>query len=217
MFKNDILPEDLCQYITAFSSSEPQMLKEIREKTEQKMHQPHMISGVLQGRLLSFLAKMIQPKRILEIGTYTGYATLCLAEGLAPNGKIVTLDRDDRVAEFYRPFFAQSAFSHQIEAYLVDAMDFLDQKVDEPWDLVFLDANKKKYREYVEKLLPQMRQGGIILADNVLWKNKVLKEIDSKDKMTQSLHDFNIFVKNDERLEAVMLPIRDGLTLIRKI
>ncbi|MGQ2118228.1 O-methyltransferase [Ornithobacterium rhinotracheale] len=217
MFKNDILPEDLCQYITAFSSDEPQMLKEIREKTEQEMHQPHMISGVLQGRLLSFLAKMIQPKRILEIGTYTGYATLCLAEGLAPDGKIVTLDRDERAAAFYRPFFAESAFSHQIEAHLVDAMDFLDQKMDEPWDLVFLDANKKKYREYVEKLLPQMRQGGIILADNVLWKNKVLHEIDSKDKMTQSLHDFNIFVKNDERLEAVMLPIRDGLTLIRKI
>ncbi|XHU20845.1 class I SAM-dependent methyltransferase [Ornithobacterium rhinotracheale] len=143
MFKNDILLEDLCQYITAFSSDEPQMLKEIREKTEQEMHQPHMISGVLQGRLLSFLAKMIQPKRILEIGTYTGYATLCLAEGLAPDGKIVTLDRDERAAAFYRPFFAQSAFSHQIEAHLVDAMDFLDQKVDEPWDLVFLDANKK--------------------------------------------------------------------------
>uniref|UniRef100_UPI0039A6F8D3 O-methyltransferase n=1 Tax=Ornithobacterium rhinotracheale TaxID=28251 RepID=UPI0039A6F8D3 len=217
MFKNDILPEDLCQYITAFSSDEPPMLKEIREKTEQEMHQPHMISGVLQGRLLSFLSKIIRPKRILEIGTYTGYATLCLAEGLPAEGKIVTLDRDARTQEFYRPFFEKSEFSAQIEAHLVDAMDFLAQNFAAPWDLVFLDANKRKYREYVEKLLPQMKSGGIILADNVLWKNKVMHPIDLNDKMTQSLHDFNIFVKNDKRLETVMLPIRDGLTLIRKI
>ena len=217
MFDNDILPKELSNYITAFSSSEPEYLTRVREKTEKEMHQPHMISGVLQGRFLSMISKLLNPKNILEIGTFTGYATLCLAEGLSENGKITTLDRDERVAVFYKPVFEKSIYHDKINALLVDAIEYLKNYQGEKWDLVFLDANKRKYIEYVELLLPQMNSGGLIIADNVLWKNKVLKSIDSKDKMTKSLHDFNIFVKEDKRIEAVMLPIRDGLTMIRKI
>ncbi|MBV7439859.1 O-methyltransferase [Weeksellaceae bacterium TAE3-ERU29] len=217
MFNNDILPQELSDYIAAFSSNEPEYLTYVREKTEKEMHQPHMISGAFQGRFLSMISKLLKPKNILEIGTYTGYATLCLAEGLPENGKITTLDRDERVAEFYKPIFKDSNFSDKINAILVDAIEFLKNYNGEKWDLVFLDANKRKYIEYVELLLPQMESGGLILADNVLWKNKVLNNIDSKDKITKSLHEFNTFVKEDKRIEVVMLPIRDGLTMIRKI
>ena len=217
MFSNDILSQELSDYVSAFSSDEPEYLTYVREKTEKEMHQPHMISGAFQGRFLSLISKLVKPKNILEIGTFTGYATLCLAEGLSENGKITTLDRDERVAGFYKPVFKNSNFSDKINAILVDAIEFLKNYTGEKWDLVFLDANKRKYVEYVELLLPQIESGGLILADNVLWKNKVLNNIDSKDKITKSLHEFNTFVKEDKRIEAVMLPIRDGLTMIRKI
>ena len=217
MFSNDILSQELSDYVSAFSSDEPEYLTYVREKTEKEMHQPHMISGAFQGRFLSLISKLVKPKNILEIGTFTGYATLCLAEGLSENGKITTIDRDERVAEFYKPVFKNSNFSDKINAILVDAIEFLKNYTGEKWDLVFLDANKRKYVEYVELLLPQIESGGLILADNVLWKNKVLNNIDSKDKITKSLHEFNTFVKEDRRIEAVMLPIRDGLTMIRKI
>lgn len=217
MLDNDILPKPLSEYITRWSSPEPEYLKRVRERTEQEMPQAHMISGVLQGRLLSILSSIIRPKNILEIGTFTGYATLCLAEGLPTGGTITTLERNEHVRAFYETVFSQSENKEKIKAYCTDALHFLQNYKGPQWDLVFLDANKRKYIEYTELLLPQMPSGGIILADNVLWKNKVLTEIDDKDKMTKSLHEFNIFIKEDERVEAVILPIRDGLTMIRKI
>lgn len=217
MFNNDILPTALSQYLQNHSEEEPPLLQQIREKTEQEMHQPHMMSGVHQGRFLSLISKLVAPNRIIEIGTFTGYATLCLAEGLTKNGTLITLDRDTRLQAFYQEFFNRSDKSKQIQAITTEALAYLQNYTGETIDLVFLDANKRKYIDYLEAILPHMKKGGLILADNVLWKNKVLKKIDLKDKMTQSLHEFNTFVKQHPKVEAVMLPIRDGITLIRKI
>jgi predicted O-methyltransferase YrrM len=173
-----------------------------------------MLSGTLQGRFLSMLSKLIAPKRVLEIGTYTGYATLCLAEGLVNGGEIDTIDKNEELMDFQRKYFDRSGFGTQIHQHLGNAIDLIPN-LKHDYDLVFLDADKTNYLNYFELVLPKTRSGGLILSDNVLWSGKVTQKADPKDKDTQVLQKFNKLIASDPRVESVILPLRDGLTLSR--
>lgn len=211
----DILSAELEKYLDRHRTSEIDLLKKLEKETFQKTTQPQMLSGGFQGRLLSLISKMIQPKTILEIGTFTGYATLCLAEGLPKEGKIITIDRNEELMYLPKKYFAESKFAEQIETKIGNALDVLDE-LEENFDLVFIDADKSNYINYYEKVLGKMNSGGIILADNVLWYGKVLEEPKPNDKDTLILKEFNELVAEDVRVETIILPIRDGISLIRK-
>ncbi len=211
-FFEEISPE-MDRYLESHASSEPDILKRLRKETFRKTTQPHMISGYQQGRLLSILSKMLQPKNILEIGTFTGYATLCLAEGLKKDGKIITLDVNQELAYLPRKYFEESVFSNQIDFRLQDARDFLaDNKT--LFDLVFIDADKENYVEYLSLIKPHLRSGSVVLFDNVLWYGKVLEE-NPKQKATQSIKELNSLIAQDEDFENLILPLRDGVNLMR--
>lgn len=212
---DDILPSKLSHYVEQYTTDEPDILKNQRQAAEVEMSQAKMISGAYQGRFLSMISKMLQPRTILELGTYTGYATQCLAEGLPPNGKIYTLERNLELRNLILENISKGLKKNQIEVIFQDAQEFIET-TNLDFDLVFLDANKKQYLNYFELLIPKMNSGGVILADNILWKGKVLDSVAEKDKITATLHKFNEKVKHDNRVEVVMLPIRDGLSLIRK-
>ena len=201
-------------YLENHTSAEPDILKRLRRETFQKTTQPHMISGYLQGRLLAILSKMITPKNILEIGTFTGYATLCLAEGLAKEGKITTLDINEELAYLSKKYFQESEFSTQIDFQLKDAKVFL-KETDEFFDFVFIDADKENYVEYFNLIKPRIKSGAVVLFDNVLWYGKVLEE-SPKQKSTQKIKELNELITKDEDFENLILPLRDGLHLIRK-
>ncbi|CVK15877.1 Predicted O-methyltransferase YrrM [Apibacter mensalis] len=200
-------------YIEKNSSEEPTLLKELRRETFLKTTQPHMLSGLLQGRLLSMISKLISPRLIIEIGTFTGYATLCLAEGLSESGKIITVDNNYETAYIPKKYFQKSEFYKKINFILDDAINVI-QRINEEIDMVFLDADKKNYNKYVEMLKPKLRSGGIIIADNILWKGKVVGNF--KDKKTESIREFNSYIRSDSSLEVIILPIRDGISIIRK-
>ncbi len=212
-FFEEISPE-MDRYLENHASSEPDILKRLRKETFQKTTQPHMISGFLQGRLLAIISKMLQPKNILEIGTFTGYATLCLTEGLAKEGKITTIDVNEELAYLPKKYFQESEFSAQIDFQLKDAKDFL-KETDEFFDLVFIDADKENYPEYFHLIKSRVKSGAVILFDNVLWYGKVLEE-NSKQKSTQKIQELNDLVAKDEDFENLILPLRDGINLIRK-
>lgn len=212
----DFISSGLLDYVTKHSNKEPQILKDLTRETYQKVLLPRMLSGPLQGRFLSVLSKIIRPKKILEIGTYTGYATLCLAEGLAPNGIIDTLDKNEELLDFQRKYFNRSGYGDQINQHLGNAIDMIP-KLSSDYDLVFLDADKTNYINYFELIIPKMNSGGVILSDNVLWSGKVIKEADVKDKDTQVIQEFNKLLATDTRVESVLLPLRDGLTISRVI
>lgn len=213
----EILSSQLESYLDKHISSESELLKRLQRETFQKTTQPQMLSGAHQGRLLSMISKLIRPKTILEIGTFTGYATLCLAEGLAPDGKIITIDRNEELIYLPKKYFAESEFANQIEIKLGNALEVLVELQNETYDLVFIDADKSNYINYYEKVITQMNSGGVILADNVLWYGKVLEEAKPNDKDTQVLQEFNNLTANDPRVESLILPIRDGISIIRKI
>lgn len=210
----EFISEVLADYVIANSQSEPKILKDLARETHQKVLLPRMLSGTLQGRFLSMLSKLITPKRILEIGTYTGYATLCLAEGLANGGEIDTIDKNEELLDFQRKYFDRSGFGTQIHQHLGNAIDLIPNLKND-YDLVFLDADKSNYLNYFELVLPKTRSGGLILSDNVLWSGKVTQKADSDDKDTQVLQKFNKLLASDPRVESVLLPLRDGLTLSR--
>lgn len=210
----EFISEVLADYVIANSQSEPKILKDLARETHQKVLLPRMLSGTLQGRFLSMLSKLITPKRILEIGTYTGYATLCLAEGLAIGGEIDTIDKNEELLDFQRKYFDRSGFGTQIHQHLGNAIDLIPNLKND-YDLVFLDADKSNYLNYFELVLPKTRSGGLILSDNVLWSGKVTQKADSDDKDTQVLQKFNKLLASDPRVESVLLPLRDGLTLSR--
>lgn len=210
------ISEELEAYTERHSQAEPQLLAELNRETHQKILQPRMLSGHLQGRVLSMLSKIIRPTNILEIGTYTGYATLCMAEGLRENGTIDTVDNNEELYDFQRKYFDKSQWKDQIFQHLGNALDIIP-KLGKSYDLVFIDADKPNYANYFEMVVPMMTKGGIILSDNVLWSGKVLEEVKSNDKSTQSLLDYNKMVNEDARVETVLLPIRDGLTVSRVI
>ena len=212
----DFISSGLLDYVTKHSNEEPQILKDLTRETYQKVLLPRMLSGPLQGRFLSVLSKIIRPKKILEIGTYTGYATLCLAEGLAPNGIIDTLDKNEELLDFQRKYFNRSGYGDQINQHLGNAIDIIP-KLSSDYDFVFLDADKTNYINYFELIIPIMNSGSVILSDNVLWSGKVIKEADVKDKDTQVLKEFNKLLATDKRVESVLLPLRDGLTISRVI
>lgn len=208
------LSDELDTYVTVHSQDEPELLAQLNKETHQKILQPRMLSGHFQGRVLSMLSKIIHPKTILEIGTYTGYATLCLAEGLAEDGTIDTIDNEEELFDFQRKYFDKSSWDNQITQHLGDGLDILPT-LTKKYDLVFIDADKENYINYFHLIVPMMNQGGIILSDNVLWSGKVLEELNPKDITTKILLDYNLLLKTDIRVETVLLPIRDGLTVSR--
>lgn len=208
------LSEELENYAAQHTEDEPLLLQELNKRTHLNVLQPRMISGHFQGRFLSLLSKMVQPRTILEIGTYTGYATLCLAEGLHPEGVLHTIDIKEELTDLQREFFDRSGYGSQIVQHLGKAADIIPS-LNTTFDFVFIDADKQNYAHYFDLVIEKMNRGGIILSDNVLWSGKVVEEVKHNDKHTQALMAYNQKIKDDPRVETVLLPIRDGITLSR--
>ena len=221
----------LSEYIEQHSSPESTVLQQITRSTHLEVINPRMLSGHVQGRVLSMLSQMIRPKRILELGTFTGYSALCLAEGLTEDGRLITLEHNDEMENSIRRNFALSPLGEKIELVIGDAKEVLENfelriknfelgavsDRGEQFDLVFIDADKKEYCDYLDLVLPLVREGGWILADNTLWDGHIVDPAYDKDKQTVALRAFNDKVAQDEQLEKVILPLRDGLTIIQKI
>ncbi len=201
-------------YIEQHSQEEPALLAALNKETYQKVLLPRMLSGHFQGRVLSMLSKLIRPVNILEIGTYTGYSALCLCEGMQENGYLHTIDIKEELVDFQRKHFDKSPWGNQIIQHLGEAVSIIPT-LDIKFDLVFIDADKENYINYFEMIVPKMNKGGIILSDNVLWSGKVLEPLQPNDTSTKILLEYNELLKNDSRVESVLLPIRDGLTVSR--
>jgi caffeoyl-CoA O-methyltransferase len=212
----NFLPEKIDNYVVAHSQAEPKLLQELSRETWQKILTPRMLSGHLQGRVLSMLSKLIQPHFILEIGTYTGYSALCLAEGLAGDGALHTIDINEELHSFQRKYFDQSPWGSQITQHTGNALEIIP-KLEQKFDLVFIDADKRNYPNYLELLLPKLPKGAVILSDNVLWSGKVVEKVAKEDIDTQALLQYNKLLNEHPKLETVLLPIRDGLTISRVV
>ncbi len=212
-YSEEIHPE-MDKYLENNTSNEPEILRKLRRETFLKTTQPHMISGVYQGRFLALISKMLNPKNILEIGTFTGYAALCLAEGLRKDGKLITLDINEDLSYLPKKYFDESEFRNQIEFRLENAIDFL-KNTNDFFDFIFIDADKENYVEYLKLVKPRMKSGSILLIDNVLWYGKVLEE--NGNKQTEQIKLVNKLVTEDADFENVILPLRDGIHLIRRI
>ncbi|GHU70230.1 O-methyltransferase [Bacteroidia bacterium] len=206
---------NLDEYILANIDEEGAQLARLYRDAHVRLVRPRMLSGHLQGRLLKMLVRLVQPKRILEIGTYTAYATLCLAEALPGDGEIHTIEKDDEIEDFIREQIELSGLKNKIRLYIGDALEVIP-KLNETFDLVFIDADKRLYCEYYDLIFEKVRMGGLILADNTLWSGKVVEPVAPSDKQTQGIFRFNEKIKNDTRIEKVILPLRDGLTMIYK-
>ena len=209
------LPEKLDDYIVKHSQEEPKLLKQLTRETYQKILQPIMMSGPYQGRVLSMISKLKNPKSVLELGTFTGYSTLCLAEGLQPDGEIHTIDVNEELVDFQRKYFDKSDYGHQIIQHLGNALEVIP-KLNKTFDLVFIDSDKPNYVKYFHLVIDKLNSGGILLSDNVLWHGKVLDKLDPKDLSTKAVLEYNNLLIEDSRIETVLLPIRDGLTISRK-
>ena len=210
------ISDQLEDYAANHSENEPALLAALNRETHQKVLQPRMLSGHFQGRVLSMIAKLVNPQHILEIGTFTGYATLSLAEGLRENGTLDTIDINEELYDFQKKYFDLSDWKHQIKQHLGNALDIIPT-LGKKFDLVFIDADKENYPSYFNMIVPLMNKGGIILSDNVLWSGKVLEPVKPNDKSTKVLLEYNRLLKEDPRVETVLLPIRDGLTVSRVI
>lgn len=210
------MSDELLKYILAHSTPESELLARLDREAHVRLLHGRMVSGHLQGRLLSTFSHMLRPQRILELGTYVGYSALCLAEGLAPGGKVITIDVDEEIEDMARRYFAESGMEDRIEFLVGDALTLIPT-LQESWDLVFIDADKRDYLAYYEAVIGQVRPGGYLLADNTLWDGKVLQtQVPASDRQTHGVLAFNDYVVRDERVEAFILPIRDGMTIIRK-
>ena len=213
----DFISDDIMTYAINHTQDESNLLKALNKETHQKILQSRMISGHFQGRVLSFISQLIRPETILEIGTYTGYATLCLAEGLTKNGKIHTIEINEELIDFQKKYFDQSKFKNQIFTHIGDAIDIIP-KLKLKYDLIFLDADKANYPSYMEMVVPKLKKGGVLVADNVLWSGKVLDYQQKRDDMeTKGIKLFSELVKKNSSLQTLLLPIRDGLMMCRKI
>lgn len=204
------------EYILSHIDPEPELLKRMTREANVKLLRPRMISGNIQGRLLKVLTSMLMPQNILEIGTFTGYSALCIAEGAPDNSKIVTVEIDDEMESFIRKYFQESEYGHKIELKIGDAIELMHDYEDNYFDLIFIDANKRDYCSYYNIAFDKLRKGGVILADNTLWNGKVIDQKFQNDDQTKGVLKFNSLIKKDSRIEKVILPIRDGLTIIRK-
>ena len=210
----DFLPENIQKYISDISQSESPILKELNRYTNSKVILPRMLSGHVQGRFLSMISKLVNPEIIVEVGTYTGYSCLCLAEGLKKNGKIITIEKDEEFASIAKKFFDRSKYKEKISLLIEDATTAIEN-ISEKIDLVFIDADKVNYSKYYDMLFPKLKIGGLIVADNVLWSGKVTEDV--SDNETQSIKNFNTKLKNDERVENLIVGIRDGIMVCQKI
>ena len=210
------ISQELEDYIEQHSEKEPELLAALDKETYQKVLLPRMLSGHFQGRVLSMLSKLIRPLNILEIGTYTGYSALSLCEGMQENGVLHTIDIKEELVDFQRKYFDKSPWGNQIVQHLGEAITIIPT-LNLKFDLIFIDADKDNYINYFELIVPMMNKGGIILSDNVLWSGKVLEPLNPKDVTTKIILDYNQLLKNDPRVETVLLPIRDGLTVSRVI
>ena len=210
------ISQELENYIEQHSQKEPELLAALDKETYQKILLPRMLSGHFQGRVLSMLSKLIRPATILEIGTYTGYSALCLCEGMQEKGVLHTIDIKEELVDFQRKYFDKSPWGNQIIQHLGEAIAIIPT-LDIKFDFVFIDADKENYIHYFEMIVPKMNKGGIILSDNVLWSGKVLELLQHNDLSTKILLEYNQLLKNDPRVESVLLPIRDGLTVSRVI
>ena len=208
------LEETLENYIAQHSQSEPELLQQLSRETHLKVLQPRMITGHYQGRVLSVISKIVQPKAILEIGTYTGYSALCLAEGLTKEGVLHTVDFNEELVEMQRRYFDRSPYGKQIVQHTGDALEIIPD-IDLSFDLVFIDAEKAEYLKYFELIFPKTKSGSLILSDNVLWSGKVTETVSENDKPTKVLLNYNRMLKEHPALDTVMLPVRDGLSLSR--
>lgn len=212
----DFISEKLTEYISENSNTEPEILAKLNEETYQKVLQPRMLSGHIQGRFLSMISKIKSPSCILEIGTYTGYGTLCLAEGLSDGGKIFTIDRNEELLKIQNKYFEMSGKRDKIIQLTGNAKDILEN-LDESYDIVFIDADKENYIEYFNLVSERLNNNGIIISDNVLWSGKVLNSPSKNDEETNILIEFNKTLNEDERFETVILPLRDGLSVSRLV
>jgi predicted O-methyltransferase YrrM len=212
----DFLPKKIEDYVVAHSQAEPELLQKLNRETWQKQLQPRMLSGHFQGRVLSMLSKLIRPKNLLEIGTYTGYSALCLAEGMQLDGELHTIDINEELHDFQRRYFDASAYGNQIIQHTGNALEVIP-KLNKSFDLVFIDADKHNYVNYLKLILPKLKSGAVILSDNVLWSGKVTEPIKVDDADTQALVAYNRLLNEHPNLETVLLPIRDGLTISRVI
>ena len=210
------ISEELDDYVVAHSEKEPELLEQLTRETYQKILQPRMLSGHFQGRILSMLSKLIAPKSILEIGTYTGYSALCLCEGLHKNGTLHTIDINEELEDFQRKYFEKSNYGDQIFQHIGDATKIIPG-LNQKFDLVFIDADKPNYPTYFNIIIEKMNPGGVILSDNVLWSGKVIEPLNPKDVSTKAVLEYNKLLVEDSRVETVLLPIRDGLTISRVI
>jgi len=211
----EFIDSNLDKYVVEHTSIENDLLKKIQRETHLNVLQPRMLSGPFQGRFLSLISSLMQPDKILEIGTYTGYSALCLAEGLSKSGTLITIDVNDELEERVKGYFQESSFSNQLTLMIGPALSIIPQ-LENDFDLVFIDADKKNYINYYKEIFPKVRVGGLIIADNVLWSGKVV-DLDAQDPDTQLLRDFNLMIQSDSRVSNILLPIRDGLMLVRKI
>ena len=204
------------EYILSHIDTEPELLKRMSRDAHVKLLRPRMISGNVQGRLLKMITSMLKPHNVLEIGTFTGYSALCIAEGAPDTSKIVTIEIDDELESFIKKYFQESEFGHKIDLKIGDALELMHTYDNNFFDLIFIDGNKRDYCAYYEIAFDKLRKGGFILADNTLWSGKVIEEKFKKDNQTKGVTEFNNLIKEDTRIEKVILPIRDGLTIIQK-
>ena len=211
----EFLPKLIQVYSERYTEPEPELLTKIYRDTHLNVLKPRMLSGHFQGRLLSMISQLIRPKRILEVGTYTGYSAICLAEGLHEEGKLVTLDKNDELEKSVRDYFEESGLSDKIDFRLGNAVELIPT-LEEKWDLVFLDADKSNYLNYYKMIINQTKTGGLIIVDNVLWSGKVVDN-SAKDADTLAIREFNEYVHDDPLVSNILMPIRDGLMMIRKL
>ena len=212
----NFLPEKIDEYVVDNSQKEPQILQELTKETWQRVLNPRMLSGAFQGRILSMISKIIHPKDILEIGTYTGYSAICIAEGISDEATIDTIDKNEELEDIQNRYFKKSGFRDQIKQHIGNALEIIPT-LDKKFDLVFIDADKSNYCNYFNLVIGKMKKGGIILSDNVLWSGKVVEKLDKKDIDTKALLEYNSLLNSDPRVETVLLPIRDGLSISRVV
>jgi predicted O-methyltransferase YrrM len=212
----DFLPKEIDAYSVAHTTSETEVLNDLNRQTNIQILQPRMLSGHLQGRVLSMLSHMIQPANILEIGTYTGYSAICLAEGLKKGGKVVTIDRNPELEDFALDYFEKASVLNQIDFRIGNAIDIIPS-LKETFDLVFIDADKTNYSNYFDLVIDKLPKGAYVIADNVLWSGKVVQQVAERDMETKAIVEYNQKVHNDPRVENILFPIRDGLMVARKL